>query len=368
VTYGGIGLAASVGMSDRPTYALSLHVVLIALVLVSLAGCSGARGGDADLAGAGTPAGSDGGMGPSSDAGAATCTPSIASFDGTWVTGTSGPTMFHRFDNPAQKGLVVILHGTNGSSVSVARNKREWQSFHAAARASGYSLLVPESEERDKPRRWDNSPTAANPDIRRIVSLLDDARTGGHLPASAPVYVIGMSQGAGVAPIFAQLLASRGYPIRAVASYCGGESTAYARPEYTIPTTFAAMAADDVIPQAASAVAANVAALQARGIETTSYVKPVERLCSARFTRIPGVDAANSRAIFEGLLGARVVDASGTVLTHGSDLEGSAPPGIPASLAAFSEDVDEQLQVVAAGHAFFGDRNDATLAFFAAHP
>ena len=49
-------------------------------------------------------------------------------------------------------------------------------------------------------------------------------------------------------------------------------------------------------------------------------------------------------------------------------LEGAAPPGIPPELSAFSDDIDEQLQVVAAGHAFFGDRNDATLAFFAAHP
>lgn len=80
------------------------------------------------------------------------------------------------------------------------------------------------------------------------------------------------------------------------------------------------------------------------------------------------MDAAASRAIFDGLRGARVVDADGTVLTHGSDLEGGAPPGIPPELSALSDDIDEQLQVVAAGHAFFGDRNDATLAFFAAHP
>lgn len=63
-----------------------------------------------------------------------------------------------------------------------------------------------------------------------------------------------------------------------------------------------------------------------------------------------------------------MIDEAGTVLAHGSDLEGGAPPGVRVPLAAFSADVDEQLQVVAAGHAFFGDRNDATLSFFAAHP
>lgn len=302
------------------------------------------------------------------EASAGGCGGAPAVFDGRWVVGTSGGTTFHRFDHPAPKGLVIALHGTNGSSVSVATKKKEWQSFHSAARARGYSVLVPESEQREKPRRWDNAPSADNADLVRLASLIEEARQAGGLPSTAPIYVVGMSQGAGVAPIFGQLLASRGFPVRAVAAYCGGSSPVFARPEYTLPTIFAAMAADDVIVDSAAAVATNVAALEARRVETSSYVKPAEKLCPERFARIPGIDAAASRAIVDGLRAARVVDADGTILTHGSDLEGAAPPGIPPELSAFSDDIDEQLQVVAAGHAFFGDRNDATLAFFAAHP
>lgn len=352
-----------------PRHARRLWALISGLVvLLVLAGCSRNDAVDDPTQGAGPPTGGDGGGATPSDGGTGACAPEPARFDGTWVVGTSGPTTFHRFDHPDPTGLVVVLHGTNGSSTSVARNKKEWQSFHAAARARGYSLLVPESDQREKPRRWDNAPTADNVDLRRIASLLDETVASGRLRATSPIYVIGMSQGAGVAPIFGQLLAARGYPVRAVAAYCGGASPVYARPEYVLPTTFAAMAADDVIPDAASAVTANVAALAARGVEASSYVKPVERLCRERFVRVPGIDLDASRSVFEGLLAARVVDEAGNVLAHGSDLEGAAPPGIPEPLAAFSDDVDEQLQVVAAGHAFFGDRNDATLSFFAAHP
>jgi len=343
------------------------------LLLAVLAGCSGAHR-DVDVgtrpsdSGAPSSVGTPSDAGGSSDVRAAACSVSPAEFDGTWTVGTSGNTTYHRFDHPSPRGLVVALHGTNGSSESVARKKREWQGFHAAARARGYSLLVPESEQRDKPRRWDNAPTADNVDLRRIATLVDDAITTGRLPARSPVYFIGMSQGAGVAPIYGQLLASRGYPVRAVASYCGGASGVYARSEYTLPTTFAAMAADDVIPDGASAVASNVAALAARGIPSSSYVKPVEVLCPERFTRMPSVDGAASRAIFDGLVAGGVVDATGNVLKHGSDLEGAAPPGLPSAYAALADEVDEQLQVVAAGHAFFGDRDQETLAFFGAYP
>jgi hypothetical protein len=344
------------------------------MVMVGLfSGCSGASSsvppeGAGDAAAPSSDASSVPPPDAMADAAAGACGVVPAVFDGRWLVGTSGGTTFHRFDHPAPKGLVVALHGTNGSSVSVATKKKEWQSFHAAARARGYSVLVPESEQRDKPRRWDNAPSADNADLVRIASLIEEARRTGGLPSTAPIYVVGMSQGAGVAPIFGQLLASRGFPVRAVAAYCGGSSPVFARPEYTLPTVFAAMANDDVIVDSAAAVASNVAALEARRVETLAYVKPAEKLCPERFTRIPGVDAAASLAIVDGLRAAQVVAADGTILTHGSDLEGAAPPGIPPELSAFSDDIDEQLQVVAAGHAFFGDRNDATLAFFAAHP
>ncbi|MFO0665852.1 MAG: hypothetical protein U0174_18005 [Polyangiaceae bacterium] len=216
--------------------------------------------------------------GAATDGGAVACSSEPALFDGKWTVGTSGPTTYHRFDHPTPKGLVIALHGTNGSSASVATKKKEWQSFHAAARARGYSLLVPESEQRDKPRRWDNSPSANNPDLVRLASLIDEASRVGGLSPTSPIYLVGMSQGAGVAPIFGQLLAARGYPVRAVAAYCGGSSPIFSRPEYTLPTIFAAMASDDVITDASAAVEANVSALKARGVETSSYVKPSEKL------------------------------------------------------------------------------------------
>lgn len=303
------------------------------------------------------------------DGSGATCTPEVAEFSGTWNVRQSGGTTYYRHDNPESRGLVIALHGTNGSAQSVATVKREWQSFHAAAASRGYSLLVPESELRDAPRRWDNSVGANNPDTARLAELVDEAIADGVIENDDPIYVIGMSQGGGVAPIFGQVLVERGYSVRAVASYAASPNAVCEREEYTLPTTFVAMAADEIVPTAVEGIVTCAADLEARGIDAQTYVKPVESLCRERFTRIPGFDDDDSAAIVQGLVEAGVVSPEGEVLMAGTDLDdASTIPGVPLEYADFTREIDEQLQVVSAGHAFAGDRNEATLDFFADHP
>lgn len=339
------------------------NLVLLSALVV---GCGGKDSVPADDAG-GVDAGVlDAGPADAGSADAGACLFAPAAFDGGFTEGQSGATAFFLFRHPAPRGLVVALHGSNGSATAVAQNKVEWQSFFAAAAARGYSLLVPESEQRDPPRHWDNAANAQNPDTARLASLLDDARKTGALPAGSPVFLIGISQGGGVAPIFGAVLASRGYPVRAVAVHSAGGSAVFQNAAYTLPTTFVAMAQDTLVPPSETISAA--ASLQARGIDAEVFVKPAERLCETRFTRVPGLDPAMSREIFSGLVDAGSVAADGTVLAGGSDRDQtSSLRGVPAAYASFTRRIDEQLQVVAARHAFCGDRNQATLAFFDAH-
>ncbi|MDX2012902.1 MAG: hypothetical protein SFW67_22075 [Myxococcaceae bacterium] len=279
-----------------------------------------------------------------------------------FTSGASGSTTWFLARAPAPRGLVLALHGTNGSATSVAQNKLEWQAVFGEALARNYSVLVPESEQRTSPRRWDNSPWPTNPDLVRLASLLDDAVASGALPAGGPILVIGMSQGGGVAPLYGQLLASRGYPVRAVAVHSAGPTAVVSNSAYTLPTTFTALQHDDIVPAADTLAAAD--ALTARGVPTERFVKPASTVCPEAFTRIPGVDADGSRAIFAGLVDAGVLSAAGEVRLAGSDLDqSSALPGVPAPFSAFTRAIDEQVQVAGARHAFFGGRAAATFDF-----
>lgn len=286
----------------------------------------------------------------------------------TWTTGTSGPTTFYSFAPPKPAGLIVALHGTNGSATAVAEKKVEWASLFETAVARGYAVVVPESEQRAKPRQWDNARKADNPDVVRVSSLIDAMASSGAITASTPIYVMGMSQGGGVAGLIATMLAASGKPVRAVGVYCSGASSYYGSAQYSLPTTFALMANDSVANKPAD-VAANADALEARGVDVELHTQSAGRVCPTRFTRIPGIDAEASRAIFDGLVAGGAVAADGTVLAGSSDADDPATglPGLPSAYAAYADAVSEQLRVVGAQHAFYGDRNAATLSFFDAH-
>lgn len=283
-----------------------------------------------------------------------------------FTEGTSGPTTYYLHAEPDPRGLIVALHGTNGSSVSLAERKVEWWAFFNEATARGYSVLIPESEQRAQPRQWDNAPTVENPDIVRIAGLIRLARMEGAFEAGQPIMFIGMSQGGGVAPVFAQVLAEQGLPVRAVAVHSAGRSALYANDAYRLPTTFVALANDTI--SSPQDTVASAEQLTARRIDSAVFVQGETTVCPERFTRIPGVDAAASRAIFDGLVAAGSLGADGTVRTAGDDqASDSSLAGVPAAYAPFTRAIDEQLQVAGARHTFYGGRATETLDFFEAH-
>lgn len=315
--------------------------------------------------------GMDGGVNPDAsrpgaDAGLCIFPAAVRGFD--WTVGTNGPTRYYAHAPASPVGLTIALHGTNGSAESLAENKVEWASFFRDAVMHGLALLVPESTQRTVPRQWDNDPSTTNPDITRVVALLNMMVQQGLVSSATPINVMGISQGGGVAGIFAEVMRSMGKPVRAVAVYCAGDSATYRSSRYNLPTTFCVAAEDDVAGDA-EGVQANVDVLVGKGVDVELYVQPVRQACPERFTRVPGLSTADSVAIFNGLVGGGSLAADGTVLLTSSDMDtgGEGVPGLPAAYAAASDRVREQLRVVAAQHAFFGDRNQETLAFFTNH-
>ncbi|MFO0736003.1 MAG: hypothetical protein U0270_08995 [Labilithrix sp.] len=268
---------------------------------------------------------------------------------------------------PDARGIVIALHGTGGTSSSLAQESVEWASFlHEAARR-GYALMIPESLERTPPRQWDaQSETGDSAHIAKLVDLFEKKAK---LPATTPLFIVGMSQGGGAAPIVAAKLTQTGWPVRAVGVYCAGGSSVFDHAEYTLPTTFSLMANDTVMTER-PAVEANAAKLKARGVPVDLAVNDARELCPTALARIPGLDEAAARSIYESLQKAGVLDATGKVVEFSRNTESGASPPVPGldpQYATFERTIREQLWVAMADHAFFGARNDATLSFFDAH-
>lgn len=301
-----------------------------------------------------------------SDAGSCSFVPVTLPLPFAFQKATDGNVTYYAYAPPSPKGLIVPLHGTYGSSQSVTEVKVEFLAFHAAAVARGYALLVSESDLRTPPRQW-SSDLLNNVDVARFQKLIDGMRTSGAITTSTPIYFMGMSQGGGVAPIFATMLENKGYPVKAVASYCAGSPNVYASSSYSLPATFQLMEADAIVDFSGPKMSYDT--LKSRMIDTDLFVKPKEKLCAARFARIAGISESDSKTIFDALVASGVLASDGTVLVMRSENIPDMPlPGLPSRYAMYEKQIVEQLLVVGAQHQMYGDRNAATLDFFAAHP
>jgi len=267
-------------------------------------------------------------------------------------------------------GVIFALHGSNGSASLLTQKRVEWSSFFRDAVARRYALVVLDSAVTN-PREWyvATSNVTANPDLANIVEVVDKLIQAKSITSSTPIYLVGVGQGGEAAGYFASALRTAGKPVRAVAAYAAGVAATYASTAYAVPTTFAISGADPLVNGVT--VAANVAAMKARGVDAAVFTLPEGRVCNGRFTRIPGISGAASRLIFDGLVAGGALRPDGTVTFVSTDavVWGTflPPQGIPAAYTSHAERIAEQLRVVGADNAFYGDRNAATLDFFDAH-
>ena len=278
------------------------------------------------------------------------------------------------------RGLILLLHGTNGSAKII--EKPEGRYLALAAIGRGYGVLATEAEEvaagdadGDGKERWDPSLKADNVDFANLDALVIALRQQGLIDGTVPLYVMGMSNGGAMSVSLGAVSASpvaSAFPnlrFEAALSYCASGRTGSAEISET-PTAWFLCANDDNEQVSNAKAEENSAALEARGITTVVDAHPPSPLYDQRFMRVPGVDEATSTAIAEELRAAGFVDDDGMITVSSRDIVdevGSSPGDFPTIVALSGSDklgVVNQMRVMLAEHRLYSDWASRALDFF----
>ena len=290
-----------------------------------------------------------------------------------------------RFWVPASpRGLIVLLHGTGGSSTFI--EQAETRSFALKAISKGYAVLSPEAEEvaagdsdGNGKIQWDIALNPANTDFRSLDTLLGSLVSTSVIPAGLPTYVMGMSNGGAMAISLGAIAATAAAPsfpnlrFKAVISYCAQGNPA-AVGITTTPSAFYLCGNEENENVSNSQALANSQTLVGRGVPTTGILHPATPLYNQRFIRVAGVSAAQSLAVANELRAGGFVDANGFFSTSTAAIS-AAFTASPASFPTISGLTGAQrfvllgqIAVMRAAHQFFSDWTSRSLRWFAAYP
>ena len=281
------------------------------------------------------------------------------------------------------RGLVLLLHGTGGSSALA--DKGEARYLLSAAIARGYAVLAPEAEEvaqgdmnADGKVRWDVSLTPDNVDLANLNELIAVVRDQGTIGSTTPLYVVGMSNGGAMSlslgAVSASAVSSSFANLRfaAAVSYCASGRAAAAAAT-TTPTAWYLCANDDNDEVSNDEAKANSATLASRGIATEVDAHAASPLYDMRFTRVDGVTAASSQGIADELRAGGFVGADGLFDTPTDAIAASvqanpaAFPVISSTPSGRVSEVVNQLRVMQAEHEMFSDWAVRTMDFLEAN-
>jgi hypothetical protein len=280
------------------------------------------------------------------------------------LTTASGVRAIYYFP-PNARGLVIRFHGTGGGAPT-SYTKVEDRQFMNEAVAAGYAVLALDSDNRiDK--QWNVTVTANNIDVLNIRAVLSAFSARGLISATTPLMMIGMSNGAAMAPRAAYILstASPQLNVRASASYCAsGNATIMSLT--AVPQLWGMAANDDnenVGAEGNRLAAVNRAILSARGLANSFRLNPAAPLATNRFARITGLSLADSLTIWQAIQARGLLDQDGYLRTNNIETIALAIP-TPFNTAALLDDIADQIDATFAGHKFYSDDNARTIRFF----
>ena len=284
---------------------------------------------------------------------------------------------------PGARGLVLLLHGTNGGAGFILQD----ESFALALRLleSGFGVLGTEAEEAvagdlngDGKARWDASLTAGNVDFANLDALVASLRAAGTIGPTTPLHVLGMSNGGSMALSLGAIAASpvaAAFPslrFAAAISFCAdGRVTSAAIT--TTPTAWLMCGADDNPEVDNVAAAANSAGLAVRGVPTSFAAHPPAPLYDERFARVVSVTLAESQAMVAELRAAGFVGTDGFVATSTDAIVATVTsqptlwPTLVAQPGAVRADVIDQLRATQAEHQMFSDWASRAVAWLEAN-
>lgn len=298
---------------------------------------------------------------------------------------TARPKTYRYTAPPAPRGVVLMLHGTTGSSKIVESG--EGYAIALEAVAAGYAVLAPESEETvagdldgDGKIRWDIILSPSNTDFANLDALITTLRQRGIISASMPLYAMGMSNGSSMVVSLGAIasipsLATR-FPalrFRSVAGYCAA-ATANAVSATQTPTAWYLCRNDsneNVGADGNARAASQSASLAGRGIATDLAYNEPSPLFPDRFARSSLISPTVSRNIVAELRTAGVMDMRGFLNRPPADIRamvetagGTRFPVIASLAPAAQGDVREALDETYAEHQLFSDQAKRMLRFF----
>jgi CubicO group peptidase (beta-lactamase class C family) len=260
---------------------------------------------------------------------------------------------------PDPKGVIVVFHGTNGSSRVAFDGDRLDLTEYAVA--NGYAVVALDSNDRDA-RQWATAFSMTNIDVINTIALLDRLTAEGLLRPGLPRFALGVSNGGGFASRISALL---GWRAQNIVIATGIEPV---MAQTSVPTIWSLTRRDPVLPLDAVATAQRHAnGLVQRRIAAEVNVLEPTPVYPERFTRIRGLSVDDSRAIQASLRAADLLDAESFVRQHPRTNEAAVAAAIPAAYASFRPAIEDQLNLAWAGHETMSDFRHRVIHFFDAH-
>lgn len=263
-------------------------------------------------------------------------------------------------------GLVFLLHDTGGAA-SDWFNQPESALLIRELVTAGYGVAALNSFNRNTLAWNGQASLAANPDALNHVAALNKFANEGLLPATRPVFLLGLAAGADRAVLFADLLAnaSPARPIRGTILYCaaGIETQAVVS---RIPELFI-LAENDSALKASGATAArdNSALLAGRGLATNAINNLAAPVHAGRFRALgltnSAFTAADATSIWNAIKNAGFIDTNNYVKSIPTDTALAA--AVPATYKSRLPDIAAQLNVAYAEQGFLADANARVLAW-----
>lgn len=273
------------------------------------------------------------------------------------------------------KGIVYILHGTNGSAAAIMAGY-EWQLMIRDLVSNQYAVIITECEETtvgadsngDGKIRWFLTPndTTTNVDLANIRIITDSFYNAGLTNRSIPRYSMGMSDGG----YFSASLANA-YQFKTSVQYCSPGSS-YVMGMTSIPTQFC-MAQNDNNPSIGPAGNAQALTysntLNGRGVCSKYFIHPRSPIYPERFARDGNLTVAQSVNVFNELKSKGYIDSKNYYIGF-SDGFISAYSSSPASFPVYNAlsiaqktSVLAEINLSVADHHMFSDYNRASLKF-----
>ncbi len=273
------------------------------------------------------------------------------------------------------KGVVYLLHGTNGSASNLATDF-EWLQMINDLVTANYAVIITEAEEvslntdlnGDGKLRWQPTPldSTSNVDYGNIKALRDTFYARGYTNSSKPLYSVGMSDGGAFSSSLSYL-----YKFKSGVAYCApGYQVVFN--SSTVPFQFCMAKYDnnsEVGPTGNANALTYSQQLTTRGVCSKYFIHDKSPVYPQRFTRRSDISLTVSTALFNELKNNNWLDARNYIKAVSDTLtpiflaNPATYPTYNSLTVAQRLFVTDQYDEMYAAHQFYSDLNKTTIKF-----